>query len=540
MKFNNVKSLVLSLWIALLFTGFNSNAFFTQYPWYFCDWFPNCNIPNNTNYRLYNATSQLPFTDEYYLSISCILNNNCSNYSSNKAYVNEANSWNYLIKAYNPWEYAYWQYYWTAWYTYNKFNYNFVKVISDWEGYNYYWWNNLTKEYNFKWILRNWYVNSLLPDERFIYFQPRNWSFIFYNQDYLTGFHTIQFIWNYELVDRFLYVDPAEDSDNVYLIDPVSMLAYSKRVDSKEVLTDLLFWNYVLNDNFFNNFGRNKWYDLQFWGTSFFPLTDWNFRCDNLNLEGYIWNGCKTSKFSWIGIVYQQKYSDVIPPNFWSWSSNNTWSYNDQVRTYEQCIADNTPIKDLSHMWYKCLEVVNNNTNITDEDFMELFMYIENLDYYIWQNVEYTWYYPNTSLSNWCGRWVRYAESIYPDYTTWDYHDLAFEAGKYVDTDWYDLEVVCWSHPITSSEQSWTCQYLGIGCDGFSMGMWYDQVKWIVKPFWDETIWQLVNSFNSWYNYFNVPTCSSDLYWKSYGWANVVFIVLVAFLLFEFYQLFKS
>lgn len=549
----------MTLWIATLFTANLTSAFWTwptSSQWCVNGVFPNCSDYPKSSTSLYFANAGTDYNDLNELNY-LIWNWNSVNYDgylySMWKYYTKATSSNWgtivawKVKTFNDWDFLAWrvrQNDGSTFYGYVSFIYNFINYTKDWDAPVFSWWYDLWKKYN----SIAYYSLPELPAmnntwDYFYFNQPRHWSWIFYNYLYDVDLKTVQYIWNQVLTDKFIYVDSLATSDNIWLVDTNLNKAWSMTETDINVISDFMFWGFKFTDEVLNNAGWTDSYTvvLNTGWNSFLPQTYWNFIPSSIpnNLNGVA--GSKSYKGANIGLTYQKDF-EFVNPNYWS---NSTWNintgaYDTNVRTYQECIRDNTPIYNLSHMWYKCLETVNNNPSVTDEDFLELFMYIERLDYYIWQNVEYTWYYPNTAVSNWCGRWVNYAESIYPKYTTWNYHDLALIAGTYVDTDWYDLEVACWSYPNTSSEQSRSCTYLGIGCDGFSMGMWYDTVKSLVWSFRSDTIWQLDDKFLSWYNSISVPACTGDYYWKSYGWANTAFLVFVSFLIFELYLLFKN
>ena len=188
---NYVKHFVIALWIAGLFTAFNSNAMFTYNANsnQICKngYFPNC----SEYLYLHGFTwSQLSVDYEDLNTFYYSLNWN-SEFASNR-WIYQLSSWNYTILtdlvSYNDWDY----------FTFrngasNTFNYNFINIYKEWNYFTFSWWSDDRKKYN--------NVNAInLPDlpnwDRFDYFAPRHWTFTFYNKDYLSWVNTVQYIWN--------------------------------------------------------------------------------------------------------------------------------------------------------------------------------------------------------------------------------------------------------------------------------------------------------------------------------------------------------
>jgi len=534
----------MTLWIATLFTANFSSAFWVSSPRKWCS--NNANFPNcNSDNFMYNTPA---LQNNNYDDLNNLVYNNSSDYWN---YV--ITNWSWILQSYNNWDYFY-TYYSSS--KYVKFSYNFINYWSNgWDWRNFYWRNDTKKKYNSFSSPNLWFGVDDLPWEYFIYYQPRDATWIFYNQDYASWLHTVQLIWDYQLVDRFLYVDVRATVDNVWLVDTANSVAWSTTVDDPYMISQILFWKVALNDQFFNEFGWDTWYDVSIGGGSFFPLTVWNVVCNwfdtsynkpSVSASSYSNYRCRTSKYANIWLTYQQRYTTVVQPSYWNsdnWSwSVSTWSAIDldAVRNFEGCLKFNNDLLYLANNQNSCSKLIDYSCTCTWSNCSCL-----SLSEYVWlqnfiKNYNGTWQYTGVLYGLSCTQWLDGAMRMYnslPDsYSSYILTSISWASNP----DSINVQNMCGMYPDPSSEQSWTCKYLGIGCSDFSFWVSYDQVKSFIKPFWDESIWVLITSFDSWFNYFNIPNCSSDYYWKSYGWANTIFIVFVAFIVFQIYLFFKS
>lgn len=169
-KSNYVKLSLIALWIAGLFTGYNTNAFFIDYPKKVCNYwasatsyFPTCSDLSDLHwFERSQKSSDYNDLNSFYYS-----QNWNSSFADNRG-IYQLTSWSYVVDtnltSYNDWDY----------FTFRKgaaasFNYNFINVYNMWGTFEFAWWSDSEKKYN--------NVNSNnLPiidwDDLYYYFTP--------------------------------------------------------------------------------------------------------------------------------------------------------------------------------------------------------------------------------------------------------------------------------------------------------------------------------------------------------------------------------
>lgn len=460
--------------------------------------------------------------------------------TSNKYANYQTTNWSWILYTYNNWDYFY-TYYSSN--TYVKFSYNFINYWSNgWDWRNFYRRNDIKKKYNSFSSPNLWFGVDSLPWEYFIYYQPRDATWIFYNQDYASWLHTVQLIWDYQLVDRFIYVDSRATVDNVWLVDTANSVAWSTTVDDPYMLSQILFWKVALNDQFFNEFGWDTRYDVNMGWSSFLPATAWNKICNGLSdwkpsvSVDYLANSfaCRSSIYANIWLTYQQRYTTVVQPSYWDnehWSAWNTgsvatWS-NDR---YNQCLDTMNSIKTASLYEKSCINTIDND-HTTYEMFTDYLNYVKN---YSW-----TWSYTGVMRSQSCYDWI--------NYTTWqfkswgaNYYLNVLHANDRANTEPVDIDSYCKQYLVSSTaDQTWLCSTFWVGCDyTFDLSWTLSFVNEnILDPVLGLTWIPIKDSFMSWFNYFWIAnSCNADLYWKSYSWWNFLLIFCVAWIVFVLYK----
>lgn len=555
MKSNYVKSLVLSLWIAVLFTGFNSNAAWVRpNPSNFCkDWFfPNCSdYPysmniwftsvssnyddfNELNYLVCNRKSTSSLYDSWYPTVpGRYYSINKPNNLPDCSFI----SWN--IKTFNDWDYLTWR--WqncpgTACYRYSYFQYNFINQTYDWSAPIFSWWYDLWKKYNSV----NYAYLPALPDingtgDNYYFTQPWHGSWIFYNYLYDIDLKTIQYIWNQVLYDKFIYVDSLAQNDNIWLVDTATNEAWSMTESDINILSDFLFWNFTFSDDLLNNAGWSDYYKitLNTWWSSFLPQTYWNFSYSSFN-DLIVWS--KSFLGSNIWISYNKVY-DFVAPSYWSWNESNTNNISSQVlEDYKKCINEYQSLQDIVNYSVQCIKVENQYSwSYYYDSYLD---YVINLDYYKENDLSYT----GVIKSAMCKSFMNAAENYYDALNnSWLYHDHIFEIESYIWL-WGDIDInqKCWVYPGTNLyddfEISRSCKWFWVGCwYTWNNMLWfvYNSTKWYFGTFFEESFWEIKTSYNKWVDYFGDYSCE-NVYWKSYSWWNFLLLFVSAWLVFSF------
>ena len=292
-------------------------------------------------------------------------------------------------------------------------------------------------------------------------------------------------------MNKIIYVDSLASTDNIWLLDIANMKAWSMTETDVDIISDFLFWNFSFTDDLLNNFGWTDYYDIALnsgWN-SFLPPTYWNFTQSSLSSTQWSnWN--KSYKGANIWLSYNKNY-DFVWPSFWVWE---WWGWTWQVAiTYQQCVDTYTPIDTMSKYINACSK---------SSQFEDLIYYVINYS----SGDTYTWSFESVS----CRNMVNYADDLYNlSVSSGAYHHKVELAIEYSDLWWVPFDTVCW-------------KYLS------------DSENWEISSF----ISNIQASFNSGYNYFNVPKCVDDYYWKSYAWWNYLLLFVVGRILFIFLSAF--
>lgn len=501
MKSNYVKYCLVALWITALFTSFQSSAFFVNSLSWCSDWsFPNCNLnTNGLQYR--NNTISSDYDD--FNSLNYYYKNSSSNWWN----YYTLNSGDYIsngfLKSYNDWDWVKF-----GWYNYDssysfvaKTTYNFIKLWKEGSIPTFSMWSDLDKKYITRSTIQLPNIWNGAYTDSFEYFAPRHDSFVFYNAWYKSWFQTIQFIWSQVLDKYFVYVDTLDNSDNVWLIDLYNLKAWSMYVDDVDLLSQFLFWSVSLSPDYIDNYWRQYSYDviLNDWWNSFYPLTAWNRVCSspsyasNWNSSNMWFTSC--SRYN-VGLTYVNTIFEK--PNFWWWGNNDSsWSGDNEVAiTYQQCVNTYTPINTMAMYIRGC----NKSSSFdNDIDFV--------INYY--SGAVYTWSYESVS----CKNMINYANDLY---------NLSVSSGAYRNK--VELAITYSDYDMNIDE------LLSLQCSKYMS----DDEKYQALDLVDKINYQ----FNSWYNYFNVPKCIENYYWKSYDWWNYLLLFIAWFIFFTLFTAF--
>lgn len=510
------------LWIAVLFTNWHVEA--RKFLWANNKYQP-CNAYLWGYTYDYTAGSFTEISNDYSEVNDLNYYNNGTRYYS----LNGNVSWN--LQTVNDWDYwscnnyvyhDYANYYYVT-------RYNFIKVFKDSTTADFYVRNDVDNVYRHVSTPSIWYAEDWVSFDMWF---PRHGTIVLYDS---LSWHTIQLIWKHTLYDKVVYVDTLESDQNFWVINFNQKKAWSTHFDMTEDFWSMyLFWKRSDDATFFSTLEDtlDNSYTLSSNGTYFWPNT-----VSQYNINDNRTQRSTETNALWLSFVYSSDLN-FVRPDFWyeieHWSAVNTWSaYNSwSNERYNLCLNRGYSIRTASLYQKSCINTIDGE-HTTYSDYMDYYNYVK--------NYSGTGTYTGVMWSQSCYDWI--------NYETWQFsywganYSLYFNyASDRANTEPIDIEAYCSQYKVeVSSEQSWTCKYLWIGCsDDTTLWYAYDYVKWMIKPFWDETLGELINSYNSGYNYINVPTCSSDYYWKSYGWANTAFMVLVAFLVFQLYNLFKN
>lgn len=531
MKSNYVKSLIVSLWIAVLFTGLYTDArsfanwqacVMSEYG-YIYDWWQwsphDFSIPDVSISQNYNKSNLrfVPFTTTW----------------------DNIVSWN--ISLFNNWDY------WSCDnYTYHDYtnfhyytSYNFIKV----------WRSSTTIDSSWDFYVRNDNLKSYRHVSLPWWWYSENWVsfdmwFPYHGMVFLydsLSWNTIQLIWDKTLNNKVLYVDPLESDQNVWVLDYYSKKAWSYHESSNANLSTYMFWSWSYNTDWFFDDLKDKFtnsYTIQDW---------WNFALPWTAIQKTLWHNYSFStetKEYWKTFTFVSDLN-YIPPtwstpddSYNSWSVISSW----QLNSYEACISDIIQVKNIASLEYACRNTIDDSTftwfgdnpNFTSTDFENLYNFLLN----------YNWTWSNPSSKNVsCTNWAVKSMYLYNWNWSWTYYDNFVKANSWSD-DPNSIDPVnyCWNYPSSSSEQAWYCRVFNIGCsEDFAFWWVFNTLNLYIRPFMTETLWEYKRAFNSWYNYlWEANKCSSDFYWKSYEWWNFALLFVVAWIWFTLYSVFKD
>lgn len=531
MKSNNAKYIISFLWIALLFTSISSvNARSFSSKW-------SCVY---TDARWY--TTQVNQGSPHDLSVPSQIVDLYFN-KSNFRFINTSGdnivNWNiYLFNNGDYWScdnYVYHDY--TNYHYYS--NYSYIKawrssttIDSSWE---FYVRNDNNKSYRHVSVPSQWYSENGVNFDMWF---PYHWSVFFYDS---SSWHTVQLIWNKTLYDKVLYIDPIETDQNVWVIEFSKNKAWSYHQDLPYDFTTYMLWLWSYSDEVFFDDLKDKFtnsYTISIGGTYALPPT-----AIQVNQNYQYWYSTETSWY-WRTFQYSSDLNyqapDWVCSSCW-WDENNTWSSNND-NAYLQCINSQSFIKNIASNQYAC----KNTITQCEEGSYSWWIPCFNQEMYnaLYNDIMYYTGGDTTasSVNVSCTNWVIKSTSLYYEYWSWNYKQLIQQANAWSDDpNSVDIVPYC-SSLLPSSEQSWACQYLNIGCDWF-FSIWkaFDYINLYVRPYISETIWEYERYFMSWYNYLGqANSCSSDMYWKSYSWWNFALLFVVAWLSFTIYSVFKD
>lgn len=528
MKSNYVKYCLIVLWIAVLFTSFNTNARSFGVNWS-CIW----------KFGEYTSqVNQWTFHEVWSVDYLQYQNFNTSNVRFVTSTWNNIVSWNLSLHNLGD----YWSctnyYYWNRHDRHYYTNYNYIKVRKSSttidSNREFYVWRDDIKSYRHvttPWI---WYSENWVSFDMWF---PYHWSVFFYDS---LSWHTIQLIWNKTLYDKVLYVDPIETDQNVWVIDYHNWKARSYHQDTPYNFDTYMLWLWSYNnDDFFLDLSSKftNSYDVTIWWTYALPPTaiqkwpavDW-------------WYSTETSNY---GRTFTFASNlNYVPPT-WLPTLDNTWNAVDQnaVSNYEDCITRINTIKRVASLEYACYNTIDydcdcpywNCSCLSTGDYNWLYDYLRNYNW-VWS---YTWNIWWTS----CSKWYNYTIWLYDTSRSWSYASKFLTANSWsVDPNSIQSENYCWSYPSIASEQSRTCRVLNIGCSSdFQFWGVFDSINYYLKPYFLETFWEYQTYFYSWYNYLWWSyQCSSDYYWKSYLFWNYLLLFVFAWVFFSLYYVFKQ
>lgn len=542
---NNVKHLVVALWIATLFTAFNGSAFYTMNPTNWCYFnsnnsFPTCNMIESSKTSVSFVPKQVNWVSDY--SDYNTLNYFGLNSWNGRYYTidNWENTTNWYLKSYNDGDYLVWRYkYNSSSSNYNSFQYNFINLQKQGDNYVFYWWFDLWKKYNdlnITWIPSlpnlNWTIDS------FEYVVPWHWTWIFYNAWFRDKLKTIQYIWNTSLENKIIYVDSLASNDNIWVLDIENMEARSYTESDIDIISAFAFGSITDNESL-NRMPRTSYYHIviQTWGISFLPQTYWNFAFSNAWTD-VVYNKpwLKSSNWSNIWLNFDRDY-DYKAPNFWGWGSSG--SGDNSMDRYNKCVESASSVELASNYQSSCINTIDGE-HTTWANYNEYYNYIKNYSW-IWT---YTWLVRSQSCMDWINYTTWQFSSWGANYSLW--FNYASDRANGVE---FDVQDYCSRYlpNWVNTEQGWLCEYMCIGCDNYSVfgsefitGAVSCMKEKIVEPIASFTWYPISDSFMSWYNYFGVAnSCNEDLYWKSYSWWNFLIAFIVGWLVIAFYTIFK-
>ena len=428
---------------------------------------------------------------------------------------------------------------------------------STWEFYT---WNDTTKAYSMfetPWIWYSYTINW--QNVNFDMWFPYHWTFVLYSSD---THHSIQLIWSKRLIDKVLYVDPYQSSDNVYVIDFYQWKAWSVTYPTeteldKKLLSALMFWWIWNTDEFLKSFkymADNDWksYTIETWWTYFFPPTysQWSSSYYDSS-DGYHEFSTETSYY-WLTRYYKPDWQFESP----DWEFTEVNNYNEKlVNDYNQCVNKWENLRKALHLAVMCKNQDENT---------------------IWENIiirtwlDYTW------TASYCLQLDNYVVDLYSVYS-WNWATWIFSYDVNLQDNSLPINqlIFAWYYHSVVVDNQWNISWLpswNSWCAAYTLSNYYDENKtWVEKiadeitsffgtgvaRYYQDTIdnwqsfWWLIDSiknwtswyftdylfdpyivmFNSWYNDFHnkiwVWSCSDiqNSVWSLVLWDYALYIV---------------
>lgn len=416
----------------------------------------------------------------------------------------------------------------------------FVDNLNGWITFQYFMdWDSDSYPYleNFNVASRAWFTHtfwdwtSCLMDK--VYFNA--WSIIFMCSD---SYRTYQILaWSYTLWNHILYVDPKNESNNVWWIWFEEWKARSQTV-SQAVRSQILYWGFEINESFITAL-FSSWYNsytITPWWSNFWP-TCWLYECWTQSFSN-----------SDVGFIYSRDL-ETIDPDFWGSNTgdSNTWTWvilswsisqKKSLEEYNSCIDRYIGVSDISKAMYACRSDYD-NWRVTREQFLSMQNYVLDLS----SNTAYT----GETVTDSCFLMVDMALNQF-DVHSWTYNtdiNLAFRWST--SSNGLDLTYMCWSRPQiepTSNPSNWWQDILdSLWVGASSTGSWtvidsvFTRLKNLVSsPIDTYVINPITSEYNSWYNVLNSSSCvvnnSSFAYGDYILYFGVVLIFIVLFGLF--------